>query len=451
MGAATKSAPSVLLLYSYDCTVHERVVIEFAAYLKYECSCDIALDIWEQDAIRTRGAAKWLDEKLDFSDFIIVVGSAGARFKCQRKKQFRMKQSRPVPDMFVYGADQLTEKVRFAKQFGCRAPQCAVICFEYATTSDIPPKLDTLPTLSLMKDIHVLHSQLHGSEENDRNSESNNSKSSLESYASTPTGKQLAEALKDAMQYFHDNPDWLGQCLEPLSPVAPPTVAPSTDAPPLTPPVPPPPSSSSPCRSRSTSQTSAKVLEKRQNKRRQEEDVVLEKVPSAHHLVDRHPNPDLSLNTVVPAPGGSDRGRNSNTPPLPPPISTLGGLVNPAEELEDDLEDEEDEMMQLQKDIDWINNYQWNKDSQTDVLLQLDALSSSFESTSPPYSFSNPLYSQNSSTKHMLQKNGLGRVSVSMNSKKNKPNHNNNSFVVDFNFLDNRGPREIPDDSSTYL
>ena len=519
---AEKSPPSVLLLYSYDCHVHERVVIEFAEYLKHECGCEVSLDIWEQNNIKTTGAANWINDKLSMSDFIIIIASAGTRFKCNRKKQFRMNQNRPVPDMFVYGADQVAEKVRFAKLHGNSLPNAVVCCFEYTTSSDIPPKLDTLQTFNVMKEFETLYCLLRN-EERDRSSLFGKC---VESYSKTSTGKQLYEALKDAVQYFKENPNWLGQTLEAISPVVAP--APQQQAPP-------PPASSSnnntppmehhqPLSQRNNNPASLSssapplsdndedsLLQKRQNKRRIDEEIVLEKIPSSSSqnglggMSAPVPVPGPggpSLNTLVPPPPtsltnspsthshrknnsiGSRSGSNVDSPMLqlhlpPPPQSSQqhhsphhtmhNGYVNhgattAADTVNDPLtdeDDEDDEMLQLQKDIDFIHNYQYSPhNNQKDILLHFDSLPPSpLDSSSPLYSFSNPLYSE-SSTKHMLLKNGLGRVSVSMNRKK-KRNHNNNSFVVvDFNnaFKQPEQPSEQhgqpsvkPGGSSTYL
>ena len=77
----SKQLPSVLLLYSYDCASHEKVVSALAGYLIETCNCNVHLDLFEDQVILERGLDDWLVEKLQDVDFIIVLCSVGARLR----------------------------------------------------------------------------------------------------------------------------------------------------------------------------------------------------------------------------------------------------------------------------------------------------------------------------------------------------------------------------------
>lgn len=343
------------------------------------------------------------------ADVALIIVSAGARVKCRRKSsQSSLQRDRPVPDMFAYSVEQLLEKVRYAKLTDSMtsAPDCAVVCFEYTTPNDIPPKLDTLQRFDLMQDMDKLYDMLHAGEQQ------------LNVYSSTVTGQQLNIAVQRAIKFLRDNPDWLSRTVQPTKQQC--LVSLGKDG----------------GKKRDGNKgTGQDIMQQRWQKRKKYEEVSLQKVPSSSKL---------SGGVVV----NDDKGHHDNLPagqiPIPGQQTPSGKADKVAKKskMQNDMEDEEellDEMAQLQADIDFIQNYQWQRThSPTDLLLRMEYDTASLADAvdaSPSdsgTSFCNPVFSE-SVTRHMLLKNGLGRVSVALSRKKNKQT---NHLVADFSVND---------------
>lgn len=217
-----------MLLYSYDCPAHEQVVIEFANFLRNEWHLEVHLDLWQQKDIVERGDVQWLNEKLIMSQFVIIVSSTGARYKCARNRQFRMKYDRPVPDMFTHAVDLVLERCRASKlelnqenNNNCSSAypslECVVVCFSYSCASDVPPKLDTHPRFLLVKELYEFYCHLCRTKPLDKPPPSFNAVSPSR-FKQTKLGKQFHMVLTKANDFFKNNPDWLAEVLEPVSP-----------------------------------------------------------------------------------------------------------------------------------------------------------------------------------------------------------------------------------------
>lgn len=216
--ALDKQLPIVLLLYSYDCPAHERVVIHFANYLQFVANCHVLFDIWDQHQLLSQGIHNWFVDKLDVAQYVIVICSTGARFKCARsRQQQQMKHDRPIPDLFAWAVDQIAEAMRKGKMDGDAFLRYLVVNFEYSSQSDIPPKLDTAIKFSLMKDIFNLYCHLQCLKSDCLPEDMNCDGITEETWDNTECGQGLQEAIRDAKQFFDDNPDWLAQMLEPCS------------------------------------------------------------------------------------------------------------------------------------------------------------------------------------------------------------------------------------------
>ncbi|XP_013406067.1 uncharacterized protein LOC106170642 [Lingula anatina] len=226
-GNTFKTNPSVLLLYSYDCPAHERVVSAFAMYLKEVCGCQVHFDLWDQDVVREKGPLVWFGETLDQVDSVIVICSTGARFKCSQKNKYQVKVDHPIADIFVPASDMVVEKIRLARNeeqlFEQPPPQLlskyCIVYFDYCTASDVPVKLELIPPFCLMKDIFAVYCQLHGIQNDTWSSLTYCARHTgvkLENFAKTSQGKELDSAVRAAKDYFRNNKNWLQEKLEPL-------------------------------------------------------------------------------------------------------------------------------------------------------------------------------------------------------------------------------------------
>ena len=54
------------------------------------------LDLNDVEGVKDMGIHSWIQEKIELSQFVVILCSTGARFKCARNRQFRMKQEREV-------------------------------------------------------------------------------------------------------------------------------------------------------------------------------------------------------------------------------------------------------------------------------------------------------------------------------------------------------------------
>lgn len=211
----TKQVPTILILYSYDCPAHEKVVSSFAGFLIEACHCNVHLDIFEDQLIYERGLDEWLVEKLQEADFILVVCSVGARLRCTKKRaRFKCDPNRAIPDYFAIAVDYVAEKMRVERSKGLPMSRFIVVYMEYSSACDIPHQLDTGIKFSLMKQMNALFNHIRGfpSDVNkfgpvwhdmiDQNCDF------------SELAGELRLALESAKEYFKSNPNWIEDSME---------------------------------------------------------------------------------------------------------------------------------------------------------------------------------------------------------------------------------------------
>ncbi|MGH0114431.1 UNVERIFIED_CONTAM: hypothetical protein FKN15_015933 [Acipenser sinensis] len=71
----------VLLLCSWDHPFFQAVVESLALFLREECRCHMALDMWDRHGIAQLGPVAWLSEQLTVADRVVLVWSRGASRK----------------------------------------------------------------------------------------------------------------------------------------------------------------------------------------------------------------------------------------------------------------------------------------------------------------------------------------------------------------------------------
>lgn len=211
-----KSQPVILLLYAYDCPLHEQVVSALAAFLMEACGATVTLDLLEENDIVERGIDDWLVDRLQEADYILVLCSLGARLRCSKKRvKFKSDDRHALPDYFAVAVDYVAEKMRAEKQKGLSMNKFIMAYMEYSTRSDIPPQLETGVQLCLMKDIHKLHTHLNTHGPDSDKSETTSQASTCENhYHETETGALLKATIEQAKMFFRENPTWLDDRLE---------------------------------------------------------------------------------------------------------------------------------------------------------------------------------------------------------------------------------------------
>ena len=58
--------------------------------------CEVFLDLLDVEGIKDMGIHSWIQEKIELAQFVVILCSTGARFKCAKNRQFKMKQEREV-------------------------------------------------------------------------------------------------------------------------------------------------------------------------------------------------------------------------------------------------------------------------------------------------------------------------------------------------------------------
>lgn len=212
-----KQVPSVLLLYSYDCSAHEKVVESLAGFLIETCNCNVHLDIFEEQIIHERGLDEWLVDRLQEAEFIIVLSSIGARLRCCKKKvKFKIDPTHTLPDYFAVAVDYVAEKMRVERSKGMPLTTFCVAYMDYSLENDIPPQLEMGFKFCLMKDITALFCHLHGINGEPTKDGQPMVGISEDTYETTELGQELKVAIESAKEYFRANPGWVEESIEPV-------------------------------------------------------------------------------------------------------------------------------------------------------------------------------------------------------------------------------------------
>ncbi|WAR25932.1 I17RD-like protein [Mya arenaria] len=212
-----KQVPTVLLLYSYDCSAHEKVVESLAGFLIETCNCNVHVDMFEEQIIHERGLDDWLVDNLQEAEFIIVLSSVGARLRCSKKKvKFKLDSSKTLPDYFAVAVDYVAEKMRVERSKGMPLTTFCVAYMDYSTVNDIPPQLEMAFKFCLMKDITALFSHLHGINGEPTKDGAPIVGLTADSFDTTEMGQELKVAIESAKEYFKSNPDWVEGRIEPV-------------------------------------------------------------------------------------------------------------------------------------------------------------------------------------------------------------------------------------------
>ena len=207
--------PSILMLYSNDCSAHQKVVEALAGFLIETCNCNVHVDMFEEQIIHDRGLDEWLVEKLQEAEFIIVVSSIGARLRCCKKKvRFKFDPERTLPDYFAVAVDYVAEKMRVERSKEIPLTAFIAVYMDYSTASDIPPQLEMAFKFCLMKDISALFCHLHRINGEPTKDGVPVLGLSEETYDVSEMGMELRVAIESAKEFFRCNPGWVEETME---------------------------------------------------------------------------------------------------------------------------------------------------------------------------------------------------------------------------------------------
>ncbi|KAM6169801.1 interleukin-17 receptor D isoform 2-T2 [Rhynchocyon petersi] len=215
--------PKVFLCYSNkDGQNHVNVVQCFAYFLQDFCGCEVTLDLWEDFSPCREGQREWVTQKIQESQFIIVVCSKGMKYFVD-KKSYKHKGSGRGPgkgELFLVAVMAIAEKLRQAKQSAAGLSKFIAVYFDYSCEGDVPGVLDLSTKYKLMDHLPQLCSHLHSRDPRAQEPGRDPGHTSRRNYFRSKSGRSLYVAICNMHQFIDEEPDWFERQFVPAHPVA---------------------------------------------------------------------------------------------------------------------------------------------------------------------------------------------------------------------------------------
>ncbi|CAM4695742.1 interleukin-17 receptor D isoform X1 [Lepidochelys kempii] len=211
--------PKVFICYSSkDCQKHINVIQCFAYFLQDFCGCEVALDIWEDLKYCKEGQKEWLIQKINESQFIIIVCSKGMKYFVEKKNWKHKGATRDAEkgELFLLAISIIAEKLRQAKQNSDDLCKFIAVYFDYSCEGDIPGIVDLSTKYKLMDNLPQLYSHLHSRELSLQDSEVYPVNISKRNYFRSKSGRSLYVAICNMHQFIDQEPDWFEKQLIPF-------------------------------------------------------------------------------------------------------------------------------------------------------------------------------------------------------------------------------------------
>uniref|UniRef100_A0A8C5F032 Interleukin-17 receptor D n=1 Tax=Gopherus evgoodei TaxID=1825980 RepID=A0A8C5F032_9SAUR len=211
--------PKVFICYSSkDCQKHINVIQCFAYFLQDFCGCEVALDIWEDLKNSKEGQKEWLIQKINESQFIIIVCSKGMKYFVEKKNWKHKGATRDAEkgELFLLAISIIAEKLRQAKQNSDDLCKFIAVYFDYSCEGDIPGIVDLSTKYKLMDNLPQLYSHLHSRDLSLQDSELYPVNISKRNYFRSKTGRSLYVAICNMHQFIEQEPDWFEKQLIPF-------------------------------------------------------------------------------------------------------------------------------------------------------------------------------------------------------------------------------------------
>ncbi|XP_025067392.1 interleukin-17 receptor D isoform X3 [Alligator sinensis] len=213
--------PKVFICYSSkDCQKHINVIQCFAYFLQDFCGWEVALDLWEDLKICKEGQKEWLIQKINESQFIIIVCSKGMKYFVEKKNWKHKGTSRDIGkgELFLFAVSTIAEKLRQAKQNSDDLCKFIAVYFDYSCEGDIPGILDLSTKYKLMDNLPQLYSHLHSKDLSFQDSEVYPVNISKRNYFRSKSGRSLYVAICNMHQLIDQEPDWFEKQFIPFPP-----------------------------------------------------------------------------------------------------------------------------------------------------------------------------------------------------------------------------------------
>ncbi|XP_060059058.1 interleukin-17 receptor D isoform X2 [Erinaceus europaeus] len=214
--------PKVFLCYSSkDGQNHMNVIQCFAYFLQDFCGCEVALDLWEDFSLCREGQKEWVIQKIQESQFIIVVCSKGMKYFVDKKNNKHKGSNRGSGkgDLFLVAVAAISEKLHQAKQSSAAAlSKFIAVYFDYSCEGDIPSVLDLSTKYKLMDNLPQLCSHLHSRDHGLQELGPYPGLTSRRNYFRSKAGRSLYVAICNMHQLIDEEPDWFEKQLVPSHP-----------------------------------------------------------------------------------------------------------------------------------------------------------------------------------------------------------------------------------------
>ncbi|MEE6501779.1 hypothetical protein FKM82_004318 [Ascaphus truei] len=203
--------PKVFICYSSkDCQKHVTVIQCFAYFLQDFCGCEVSLDLWENLKICKDGQREWLKQKINDSQYIIIVCSKGMKHFVEKKKR-KYKGTNPEAgkgELFVSAMSSIAEKLSKTADHSDELAKFITVYFDYSCDSDIPGVLDATKKYKLMDHLPQLYFHLYSKELSLQDPDQYPSNISKRNYFRSKAGRSLYVAICNMHQYIDQEPDW---------------------------------------------------------------------------------------------------------------------------------------------------------------------------------------------------------------------------------------------------
>ncbi|KAL3852985.1 hypothetical protein ACJMK2_016582 [Sinanodonta woodiana] len=185
--------PSVLVVYSYECSEFDNLVQSFAKHIRDKWDIDVYLDLWEETQNQGIGES-WCSEKLRSVDFLLCICSQGWIETFDNGKV--LSSHRQHNEYFKYAVDEV-ERMRSRPDNHC--PEILTIYFDFMKCP-VPSALKNHPgSYMLMPSSKKLFCHLH------------NVKNVPRKFNRAVDGLALAlqGEINKAKIFFRNNPEWI--------------------------------------------------------------------------------------------------------------------------------------------------------------------------------------------------------------------------------------------------
>ncbi|XP_064155749.1 interleukin-17 receptor D [Anguilla rostrata] len=191
--------PRLLICYSnVDGPAHVRAVMLLAAFIQQHFATQVFLDLWEELSLTEEGLMSWLCRRLEESDFVLVVCSQGLQQELRRSAEEGAGGSEG--GAAIVAVSLIGEALARAQAGGQGLSKYMTVIFDYSRETDVPGVLGLATRYSLMRDLPLLFSHLHGVALEGPGRHLQVEHISEEAYHKLPAGGALQWALHEAGQ-----------------------------------------------------------------------------------------------------------------------------------------------------------------------------------------------------------------------------------------------------------